>query len=163
MDAYQSAAQHLAALPRTGERPIVVFVGPSCRTWFTDLHRLRALIWDLYDIQPFDVAHGGKFPFDMYVEQYCAEFGISSYLVGPSDRSVRLSAQYSRDPELALGSALVVAFPTEDGSKEGKAKAEYPPESADLDVVRNAITNGVPVLAIYRSGRATWNRGGTTT
>jgi hypothetical protein len=164
MDAYENAAKHLLELPE-GDAPLIAFVGPSCRTWYVDLNRLRALIGDLHCLRPFEVVHGGKFPFDMYVEQFCEEMGIAWYLNGPADRKVRLTKDYSRDPDLAAGLSLLVAFPWEDGAKEGKPKADgrHPPESADLDVVRGAAVHGVPVLAVYRDGRAVWVEGGTST
>lgn len=164
MDAYDRAASHLLELPESSEPILVAFVGPSCRTWYVDTARLESLIADLYELRPFEVVHGGKFPFDMYVEEFCEKMQIPWHLNGPEDRKVRLTKEYARDPDLALGLSLLVAFPHEDGAKgEGKPKASHPPETADLDVVRGAVAYGVPVLAVYRSGRAEWLEGGTGT
>ncbi len=160
MDPYDQAAAHLLALPE-GDLPLVVFVGPPCRTHYADIHKLRALIADLYALRPYAAVYAGMYPFDMYVERFCQEFGIPAYLAGPADQKFRLISEYARDPDLAMGTSLLVAFPVEEavGGVDGPKKARvFPPESADLDVVRGAIQHGVPILAVYRNGDAIWRR-----
>lgn len=132
-----------------------MFVGPSSRTWYEDRARLKRLIADLYELRGFDVWHGGRYPFDMYVEEICAEFSIPCELIGPRDREVRLSDGYGRDPDLAAAATLVVAFPAEDAESARKEK-KYAPQSADVEVLRGAAEHGVPVLAVYRNGDSVW-------
>ena len=155
-DAYQKLVEHLAGLE---DSPIVVLVGPACRTWYVDVERLRLILGDLNDVRPITVIHGGKYPFDMYVEQFCVEMHIPCFLSGPGSREVRLSQRYERDSDLAYAAALVVAFPVEEPSAEEGPRARerhYPPESADLGVVRGAYETGVPVFSVYRDGWALW-------
>jgi hypothetical protein len=110
---------------------------------------------DLYEVRPFHVYHGGRFPFDMYVEEICQEFRIPCELIGPVEREIRLSVDYGRDPDLAALATLVVAFPAEDAESTRTSK-KYAPESADVDVMRGAAEHGIPVLAVYRNGDAVW-------
>ena len=155
-DAYQKLVEHLDGA--AGEL-IVVLVGPVSRTWYKDIAQIRLTLSDLRDICQFSVVHGGKFPFDMYVEQFCRELGIPCFLSGPESREVRLTQKYERDSDLAYGASLVVAFPAEEpsGNEGPRARAKhYPPESADLGVVRGARELGVPVFSIYRDGWALW-------
>jgi len=138
---------------------LVVIVGPASRTWYKDIAQIRTMLSDLQDLRPISVVHGGKFPFDMYVEQFCKELHIPCFLSGPESRDVRLSQKYERDNDLAYGASLVVAFPAEEPSDEEGPRARakhYPPESADLGVIRSARELGVPIFSIYRDGWALW-------
>lgn len=158
-DAYDSALRRLTC--SNTDDIVVVLVGPACRTWYVDIAKLRNILSDLFDVRPFSVLHGGKFPFDMYTEELCRTLGIPCFMSGPS-RDVRLSKKYERDFDLAYGAALVIAFPAEEPSSEEGPHAQarsYPPESADLGVIRGARELGVPILSVYRDGRATWEAG----
>lgn len=155
-DAYRDAVEHLIG----AKDPVVVPVGPACRTWYKDIARLRMLLSDLFEARQFSVLHGGKFPFDMYVEQFSKELGIPCFMSGPA-REIRLSLKYERDFDLAYGAAMVIAFPAEEPSDEEgpRARAQhYPPESADLGVIRGAREAGVPILSVYRDGLALWEK-----
>jgi hypothetical protein len=162
MDAYNIAFQRLLDHPQ--DPPLLVFVGPPCRTWYTDIDRLLSLMTDLRDTRMYAVVHAGAFPFDMYVDRFAQDLGIERYLVGPEDRELRLRGDYHRDPEMVVGTTMIIAFPVEEAggsSEKPKATRRYPAESADLDVVRAARRHGVPVLAVYRSGQAEWSEEGT--
>lgn len=138
--------------------PLIVFVGPACRTWYVDIAQLRTIMADLFEVRRYTAVHGGKFPFDVYVERHAQSLGIPHIMVGPASRDIRLSARYERDMDMALGATLVVAFPAEEApASDGHAK-RYPPESADLDVIRNARDGGVPILALYRGGDVLWEK-----
>lgn len=147
-DPYERAINALLS----ADEPTLVFVGHPSRTWFTDRDRLRSLIGDLYVLRAFSVVHGGRLPFDMYVQEICDEFNIPCELVGPQEQEIRLSVFYERDPDLAAVACLLVAFPAEDHDE----KKAYPPESADSGVVRNAKEGEIPVLSVRRSGEAEW-------
>lgn len=157
MDPFDAAAEYVLGLPE-GELPLITFVGSACRTHYVDINRLRFLIADLYELRPFEAVHGGMFPFDAYVEKACKEAGVQYYLIGPTEKAKRLTPAYSRDPDMAQGTAMLVAFPKEEavGGLGSKKARIFPPESADLDVVRGAVQHGVPILAIYRNGHAIW-------
>lgn len=132
----------------SAESPVLVFVGPACRSWFVDREALERLMVDLYDAAPYSVVHGGRLPFDGVVEATATALGAPMTLVGPELKQ-RFTREYTRDPGLVLGATLLVAFPSEDA--DGKEK--YPSESADLGVVRLAQEEGIPILVVRRNGK----------
>lgn len=113
---------------------------------------------DLFEARAYTAVHGGKFPFDMYVAEHADSLGIPHIMIGPESLATRLSGRYERDMDLALDAALVVAFPAEEAPADNGHAKQYPPESADLDVIRGARNNCVPVLALYRGGGALWEK-----
>lgn len=128
--------------------PVLVFVGPACRSWYVDREALEQLMVDLYATAPYSVVHGGRLPFDGFVEATATALGAPVSLVGP-DFEHRFTREYTREPGIVLGATLLVAFPAEDA--DGKAK--YPTESADLGVVRQAQEEGIPILVVRRNGK----------
>lgn len=143
MSGYAYAVRVLLQAPD----PVLVLAGPACRTWYVDRDLVRDLMVDLYTVRPYRVMHAGKFPFDQVIEEVAETLGAEALLVGPQ-KDKRLTAEYERDPYLAVGAALVIAFPVEDAD----GKRRYPCESADLNVVRVARAEGVPIVAAYRDG-----------
>ena len=134
---------------RSTQNPVLVFVGPACRSWYVDREALEQLMVDLYYAAPYSVVHGGRLPFDGAVEATATALGAPVSMVGP-EFAVRFTREYTRDPGLVLGATMLVAFPAE----EADGETEYPSESADLGVVRQAKEEGIPVLVVRRSGKA---------
>jgi hypothetical protein len=130
------------------EDPVLVLVGPACRTWFVDRKAVEDVMVDLYAVRPYRVLHAGRLPFDGVVEETANAVGAYASLIGP-DFEKRFTAEYTRDPYLAVGASLLVAFPVEEADGEKR----YPVESADIGVVRAARANNVPILVVYRDGR----------
>jgi hypothetical protein len=147
MDDYRRAVYALLQ----AEDPVLLVVGPACRTWYVDRDLVRDVMADLFLVRPYQVVHAGKFPFDQVVEEVAEQLGAPATLVGP-DKDKRLTATYERDPYLAVGVSLVVAFPVEDAD----GKRRYPPESADLGVIRQAVCQGIPIITVHRDGTIRW-------
>lgn len=152
MTPYRRAVEVL----RSREDPTLVFVGPPCRTWFVDRKAIEDLMVDLYEIQPYAVTHAGRLPFDGIVAEVAEALGAPVNLLGPEFEK-RFTASYTRDPYLAVGSTLLIAFPVEDAD----GKKRYPSESADVEVVRVARDQKIPILVVYRDGKVVMEETGT--
>ena len=130
------------------EDPVLVFVGPPCRTWFIDRRAVEDLMVDLYRIRPYSVTHAGRLPFDGIVAEVAETLGAPVNLLGP-ELEKRFTVSYTRDPYLVVGATLLIAFPVEDAD----GKKRYPSESADVEVVRMAREQEIPILVVYRDGK----------
>lgn len=120
-------------------RPAVVAIlGAPSRTWFVDIPQIYETVWWLLECDAL-IRIGGKLPFDSYVECAVFEQGQDLERYGPVELEARLKLE-ERDAGMLEGCDLVVAFPTEDKDVI----------SAD-PLVYYALTQEIPVLAVYRS------------
>jgi hypothetical protein len=133
----------LAFLQKAPTVPHVAIVGHMSRTRYVDQDMLAVVLEILRDARLFRPVHGGKPPFDMYVEEACLRLGLLDVMAGHEDRSRRYEP---RPLSMLNGCCMLVAFPPE-GEKL---------ENADPAIVDYARRLGLPILGVSRQGETTW-------
>lgn len=103
--ALEEACEYLVATDRR-----VVCVGAAARTWFVDLVLLQYALTRLAFLEP-TVVSGGKFPFDMYVEELCESNDITWEPAYHLSRKKRLRKEYRRPVSTWMDCDLIVVFP----------------------------------------------------
>lgn len=88
----------------------VVIVGPSARTWYVDQYLLRYVLVALSGVSP-TIVSGGKFPFDMHVEEACEKYDIHWVPAYTKSAKKRLTKDYIRPAATWLDCDLLIVFP----------------------------------------------------
>lgn len=104
--ALRAARHYLEQFPRAQ----ITAVGPASRTWYVDRYLLRFCLLGLAPLDPL-VISGGKYPFDLMLEEACSANDLEcrpGYLL---DRDLRLRKSYRRPPKTWLATNLVLVFP----------------------------------------------------
>jgi hypothetical protein len=125
--------------------PRVAVVGHISRTWYADHDDLCAVLEILREHRLYQPVHGGRPPFDLYVEKVCARIGLMDIKVAWGDGRSEFAP---RRAGLVDGCCMLVAFPPEGGSLE----------EAEPGVVNEALAQGLPVLRVNRGGGTAWIR-----
>lgn len=142
MEKKRASALHKVEELLAATRPYatVAFVGPAARTWREDIAQIRQLV-ELVSYFEARIASTGTLPFDLHVEEAADELGANLQYYGPPTFAERLSLP-GRDHNVLMGVDLVIAFPL--------PKMEV--MTADPKLVEEALTAGIPVLAVLRDG-----------
>lgn len=96
-------------LQETDDRRVVL-VGPSARTWYVDQYLMRYVLVALARCNP-TIVSGGKFPFDMHVEEACELNDIEWVPAYTKSAKKRLFKEYVRPASTWFDCDLIVAFP----------------------------------------------------
>lgn len=95
---------------RCHESPRITAVGPASRTWFVDRYLLQRALLRL-STTPVQVVSGGKFPFDLMLEEACDLLGVDWVPGYRKSRKARLTPDYRRPTTVWLDTQLVLVFP----------------------------------------------------
>jgi len=135
------------------DTPLVVFVGPACRTWYADETSVCAVMEILREARMYRPVHTDPRGFDLMISNISHYLGLVGYRVEPEARDSE--GRSIRDHSMLDGAAMVVAFPVEKHSVSEKPK-RHDWRTADPALASTIEAMGLPVLAVYRDGSTQW-------